>query len=187
MLRDKLKENVARITGPLRSFSKPIRRRQWERHWFNEQNNGSGRAFWIFVHFFASNKLYISILAVRYIPFTSTEHKLVRSSKQHTFWELDYKCNGLELGSFQVRSFPKQKRSGGEQRLRVPVGTRYLQKHSVFGIILQESRTNSLKPSVLSNCLRAPVGKSVEHRAAMRKVVSNTQGVKITEEKVLPL
>ena len=86
-----------------------------------------------------------------------------------------------------MRSFPKQKRSGGEQRLRVPVGTRYLQKHSVFGIILQESRTNSLKPSVLSNCLRAPVGKSVEHRAAMRKVVSNTQGVKITEAKVLPL
>ena len=40
---------------------------------------------------------------------------------------------------------------------------------------------------------RAPVAQLVEHRAAMREVVSstpartNTQGLKITEEKVLPL
>ena len=32
MLQDKLKKNVARITEPLGSFSKPRRRRQWERH-----------------------------------------------------------------------------------------------------------------------------------------------------------
>ena len=43
-------------TDILGSFSKPRRRGQRERRQtkgFNEQNNGSARAFWIFVHFFA--------------------------------------------------------------------------------------------------------------------------------------